>query len=663
MSFRKSRNGIGVGRNVRRRAFLAPVEELESRLVPSLLGQQLFPADNPWNERITNAPVAANSAAIMNNIVSRYGDGRLHPDFGQDYQTVNTPLYGIPYNVVHGNSVAKVHVVIDAYPNESDLQNAPIPANAVIEGDMQTGPTVGVDNRGDSHLLIWDADNNIAYEFYRASRPSENTDGQWHADQETVWNMKANTFRTLGWTSADAAGLSILAGLVRPDEGLPTNQGGQGVINHAIRFTLQNALVLNQYVYPASHTANPGNTNATIMPPMGMRFRLKASVDISQLGPEARIIAQAMKDYGLILADNGSNFFFSGTSYAVNGSNQIALTWNDNDIQDTLHGLKSLHYSDFEVVDTTPVVSGLSNASGPAGSTVTVIGQNFTGAAGHLQVLFANTPATNVTVLDDAHLTAVVPAGSGTVDVRVVSAVSSVPDTSNYKNPIFGNGFSAVTANDRFTYGSTSGPSQVQLYVSQVYVDLLQRPVDSAGLASWTQQLNQGLARTQFIHLIEASQEYRSDVVQALYHQVLGRGVDPAGLASWVNFLGQGNSADQLEIILLGSAEFFARVGGTNAAFVRGLYQTVLNRPVDPAGAQAWAQALAQGATRNAVAAAILGSIEADADEVQAYYARFLRRPADSAGLNAWVYALQHGLRQEDFIADLLSSDEYYAKA
>src|SRR5262249_19223730 len=155
----------------------------------------------------------------------------------------------------------------------------------------------------------------------------------------SVWDLKTDTFRPLGWTSADAAGLPILPGLVRPDEGLPVSEGGQGVINHAIRFTLQNALVLNQFLYPASHTANPGNTNAAVMPPMGSRFRLKAGVDISQLNPEARVIAQAMKDYGLILADNGSNFFFSGASYSVDGNNQFARTWNDNDIQDALHGL------------------------------------------------------------------------------------------------------------------------------------------------------------------------------------------------------------------------------------------------------------------------------------------------------------------------------------
>jgi hypothetical protein len=429
------------------------LEELESRLVPSLLGQQLFPSDYPWNQRITSAPVAANSASIMNNLLTIYGDGRLHPDFGQDSHTAGAPLYGIPYNIVHGNTQAKIHVVIDAFASESDLQDAPVPASAVLEGDLQSGPTVGLANRGDSHLLVWDEDNNIAYEFYHASRPSENSDGSWHADQETVWNMKTEEFRTLGFTSADAAGLSILAGLARPDEGLPTSEGGQGAINHAIRFTLQNAIVLDQFLYPASHTANPGNTNRSVMPPMGARFRLKASVDISTLNPESRVIAQAMKDYGLMLADNGSNFFFTGASYSVDASNQFTLTWNDNDIQDTLHGLKSLHYSNFEVVDLTPVVTGLSVHNGTAGSTITIIGQNFSGAAGLLQVTFGNAPATNVTFVDDAHITVTVPAGSGAVDVRVQSGVTTSPDSSNYNDPIFGYGLSAVTANDQFTYG------------------------------------------------------------------------------------------------------------------------------------------------------------------------------------------------------------------
>ncbi len=451
-----ARRPVPAVRPSRRRGPALLLEALEDRTVPTLLGQSLFPADNPWNQNIANAPVAANSTAIINHIISVQGtDGHIHPDFGQDYQNSNV-LYGIPYNVVHGNTTAKVQVVIDAYPGESDQQAAPIPANAVIEGDFQNGPRAGVNNRGDSHLIVWDEDNNVAYEFYHASRPSENSDGQWHADQETVWNMKTDQFRTLGITSADAAGLSVLAGLVRPDEGLPTSLGGQGAINHAIRFTLQNSLILDQFLYPASHVAN-SNTNAAIDPPMGARFRLKSSVDISTLNPESQIVARAMQQYGLILADNGSNFFFSGSSLAVNANNQFTSTWNDSDVQDSVHGLKSLTFSDFEVVDLTPVVTGLSTHSGSAGTTVTVTGQDFSGAAGHLQVLFGGTPASAVTILDDGHASAVAPAGTGTVDVRVQSGVTTTADASqNYTNPIFGYGISATNAGDQFTYGTST---------------------------------------------------------------------------------------------------------------------------------------------------------------------------------------------------------------
>lgn len=437
----------------RRRSALR-LEVLEDRTVPTLLGQQLYPSDYAWNQRITTAPVAANSAAILNNIITRSGDGRLHPDFGQDYRT-SQDLYGIPYNVVHGNTTAKVNVVIDAYPDESDVVGVPIPANAVLEGDLQNGPRFGVNNRGDSHLIIYDVDNQIAYELFRASRPSENADGKWHADQQSVWDMKTNSFRTIGWTSADAAGLSILAGLVRPDEGLPVSQGGQGVINHAIRFTLQNSIILDQFVYPASHTANPGNTNRAIQPAMGARFRLKASKDISLLNPQARIIAQAMKDYGMIVADNGSNFFFSGASYAVDASNGRTLTWDDDDVQDTTKGLKSLRFSDFEVVDLTPVVTGLSAQTGSAGSSLTITGKNFTGAAGRLKVLFGSVQATTVTVVNDSTITAVVPAGTGIVQVRVQSGVTTAADPDNYNNIIFGYGISAISASTQFTYAGT----------------------------------------------------------------------------------------------------------------------------------------------------------------------------------------------------------------
>jgi hypothetical protein len=429
------------------------IEELEDRVVPTLLGQQLFPSDYPWNQNISNAPVAANSGAIIAHINSSI---KIHPDWGNDSPTNgNSPLYGIPYNVVHGNTTAKVSVVIDNYPGESDIQPAPIPANPVIEGDFQNGPNPSLSNRGDSHLIVYDVDNNIAYEFFHASRPSENTDGKWHAAQESIWNMKTDAFRTLGYTSADAAGLSILAGLVRPDEGLPTSQGGQGAITHALRFTLPSGDVSPQYIYPASHVVSVSSGSTKL--PFGARLRLMntpaVNAMISTLGPEAQTIARAMQQYGLVLADIGSAMYVTGTSAAQDANNNISLTWNMNDVL----GLSALTASDFQVVNLTPVVSGISPNSGPAGTPVTITGQNFSGAAGHLAVFFGSTPATSVTFVDDSHITAVVPAGSGTVNVQVQSGVNETDPNNpndNVNNPIFGYGTSAISTAYQFTYGS-----------------------------------------------------------------------------------------------------------------------------------------------------------------------------------------------------------------
>jgi hypothetical protein len=442
----------------------------------TLLGAQLFPADNPWNQNIAGAPVAANSAAIISHIGSSI---HLHPDWGEDSSANgNDPLYGIPVNIVHGNSTTKVNVTIDNYPDESDIAPVPIPANAVLEGDFQNGPNMnggGYNNnqRGDSHLIIWDEDNNIAYELYGVSRPNDptlfpnnkddelpKTDNQWHAAQETIWNMNTNTFRTLGATSADAAGLSILAGLVRPDEGLPIAEGGQGAIDHALRFTLPSGDVSSQYIYPASHmvSASQGSTRL----PLGSRLRLAdtPAIDalIANMPPESQIIAHAMQQYGLILADIGSAMYVTGSSASVNANNQINLVWNSDDIFAD-NGLEVLTAGDFQVVDLTPRVTSLSAPSGAVGSTITVTGQNFSGAAGNLSVFFGSTPSASVTYVNDTQIKAVVPAGSGTVNVTVRSGVNEVDTVSdnpnaNVKAPIFGYGTSAVTTADQFTFSA-----------------------------------------------------------------------------------------------------------------------------------------------------------------------------------------------------------------
>jgi hypothetical protein len=447
------------------------VEELEGRVVPTLLGQQLFPTDYPWNQNISNAPVDPNSAAVIAHIGATV---HVHPDWGADSPANgSSPLYGIPHNIVHGNTTAGVNVIIDNYPGESDVAPVPIPANAVIEGDFQNGPNpngggYNANQRGDSHLIVWDEDTNTAYELYGVTRPSDptlfpntsgvelpHTDGLWHAAQESVWRMNTDGFRSLGATSADAAGLSILAGLARPDEGRPVAQGGQGAINHALRFTLPRGDINPQYVYPASHVVS--GTVASNKLPFGARLRLMntpaVNAVINGLGPQAQIIAHAMQQYGLVLADVGSAMFVTGTSASQDANNAISSTWNMSDVL----GLGGLHASDFEVVTLKPTVTGLSASSGPAGSTITITGQNFSGAAGHLKVTFGSAVASSVTFVDDAHITAVVPSGSGTVHVQVQSGVNATDPNNpndNVNNPIFGYGISATSAADQFTYAS-----------------------------------------------------------------------------------------------------------------------------------------------------------------------------------------------------------------
>jgi hypothetical protein len=493
------------------------IEELEGKRLLTLLGQQIFPADNPWNQNISNAPVAANSAAIISHIGASI---HLHPDWGEDSAANGSdPLYGIPVNIVHGNSTTKTSVTIDNYPDESDIVPVPIPSGAILEGDYQNGPNPnggGYNNgqRGDSHLIVWDEDNNIAYELYGVTRPSDpklfptdsgvelaHTDGKWHAAQETVWNMNTNTFRTLGATSADAAGLSILAGLARPDEGLPVSQGGQGAINHALRVTLPSSDINPQYIYPASHmvTTSQGSNNV----PLGARLRLAntpaINTMISNMPPQSQVIARAMQQYGLIVADIGSAMYVTGSSAAVDANNNINLVWNMDDLLAS-NGLKSLTAGNFEVVDLTPAVTGLSATRAAAGSVLTVTGRNFSGAAGHLSVFFGTTAATSVTIVSDTQLSVVVPQFTGTVDVTVQSGVTEIDNVSsspnaNVKAPIFGYGVSAKTSADRIT-SLAVGDLNLDGHVNSADVAALMQALTNPGAYQTQYQVSQATMQT-----------------------------------------------------------------------------------------------------------------------------------------------------------------------
>ena len=432
-------------RNLKMAGMLA-LDPLEARTLLSLQGNVLFPRDNPWNQKINNAPVAANSAALVNSI----GPGSpLHPDFGQGL--LGGGAIGIPYNVVSGNQ-AKIPVVLDAYASESDPVDVPIPPDAVIDGD----PSPADLNTGDRHLIVYDKDHNVVYELFNVHRPvEEEADHQWHADSEAVWDLSKNSFRTPTFTSADAAGLPILPGLVRPDEVLD-----QGVINHAIRFTVPKSR--NAFVFPASHQAGVNND---ALPRMGERFRLKQSFDISGYSVTDRVILQALKDYGMILADNGSSWFISGVP---------SERWDN----DELHAITRIHGSSFEAVDLTPVVSGLDQASGPSagGTQVMITGLNYSGAVGQLKVFFGTTAATAVTIASDGSVTVTTPARAASmVDVTVQTPY----------------GTSTILAADQFTYTGTPTPPAAPGSPNPPAASTLQKAptvlnwADSAGASSY----------------------------------------------------------------------------------------------------------------------------------------------------------------------------------
>ena len=279
-----------------------------------MAGCPVFPADNAWNRPVDGLPVAANSATLIRSI----GLGaHFHADFGSGLWD-GGPI-GIPYAVVDGGQ-RRVRVTFD-YAGESDPGPYPIPPNAPIEG----GPRAD----GDRHVLVVDKAACRLYELFDAHP----LDGgrSWHAGSGASWDLRSNRLRPRTWTSADAAGLPILPGLARYPE------VARGAIRHALRFTAPRTR--SAFVWPARHQA--GASSDPSLPPMGLRVRLKRSVSLSGLPRQARIVATAMKRYGLVLADNGSPWYVSGAPDP---------RWDN----DQLHALDRLSGRDFEVVTVRP---------------------------------------------------------------------------------------------------------------------------------------------------------------------------------------------------------------------------------------------------------------------------------------------------------------------
>jgi hypothetical protein len=279
--------------------------------LPGATHCEVLPPDNAWNQRVDRLPVAGNSAELIASI----GLGApVHPDFGSGLY--NGAPIGIPYAVVSKHT-RRVHVSFD-YASESDKGPYPLPRGVPIEG--------GPGSTGDRHVIVVNRDTCTDYELYAAyPRPG----GSWHAGSGAIFNLRSDRLRPAGWTSADAAGLPILPGLARYDE------VKRGSIDHALRFTA--SCTAKAYVYPARHFAS--TCSGANLPPMGLRVRLNASVKISGLPYQARIVAQALKRYGLILADNGSPWYISGAP---------DRHWNNS----ALHLLDQLTGRDFQVINT-----------------------------------------------------------------------------------------------------------------------------------------------------------------------------------------------------------------------------------------------------------------------------------------------------------------------
>jgi hypothetical protein len=284
----------------------------------------LFPLTNWWNADVSAAPVDPNSAAYIGFI----GAGRgMHPDFGGDSGDPSAPIYGMPYIVADGTQPL-VAVTFD-YDDESDFAapgrppGYPIPEEAKTQQKWIEGGLAGNEpSDGDRHMLIVDRDHRIDYELYDVRW----TGARWEAGSGAIFPLDSNARRPEGWTSADAAGLAILPGLVRYDEAYGTEP-----IRHAFRVTVR---ATNGYVFPASH--NAGSRSGAL--PMGARLRLKPNVDLSRFSPPLQRIFQAMKTYGLIVADNGTDMYVSGT---------YDTRWDNDDLNPAF---ASIHASDFEVV-------------------------------------------------------------------------------------------------------------------------------------------------------------------------------------------------------------------------------------------------------------------------------------------------------------------------
>jgi hypothetical protein len=556
---------------------------LAAHAVPQVAGCPVLPANNIWNVRVDALPVHPRSAAWVANVRAG-GDGATRPfhmDFGSGlYPEPPDPTaapIGIPYVVVTGTQ-PRVPVQFVDYADESDAGPYPVPPNAPIEG---VGPP---NDQGDRHVLVVDGTNCVLYEMGNAFPVSGGS--SWQASGGAVFDLRSNTLRPETWTSTDAAGLPIFPGLARYDE------VAAGVIEHALRFTADRTQ--KAYIWPARHFAS-SITDPNVAP-MGARFRLKASVDITHFSPQARVIAQAMKTYGIMLADNGSSWFVSGAPDPG---------WNNT----VLHELDALHGGDFEAVDTSGlqaspdsgVVVGSCNpgdgdgdgipdcVEAPEGRDASVKDNDVFGNARlfamqqYRDFLGREGDAAGISfwtqqLTSGAFIRTKVakaffdsPEFQGTISpvARLYFAYFlRIPDYAglNYWIANYRAGLPLANISNTFAqspeFTLRYGPLADGAFVDLVYNNVLGRAADAGGRAFWLNQLTtHAMTRGQVMLAFSEGAEYRALIanevfVTMTYLGMLHREPEPGGFTFWVDFMDHGGSGEDLIDGFLRSQEY-----------------------------------------------------------------------------------------------------------
>ena len=529
---------------------------------PTIGGCPVFPADNYWNTRVDHLPVHPSSAAWIATIGASRG---FHMDFGSGiYPDPPDPAaapIGIPFNLVPGTQ-PRVPVVFTDAPDESDAAPGvpasngtalyPYPPNAAIEG---VGPPNAT---GDRHVLVIDTDNCVLYET-GVSIPLAGG-ASWNAYSGAVFSLRSHALRPRTWTSSDAAGFPVFAGLARYDEALT------GLIPHALRFTAP--VTQRAFIWPARHQA--GSTTSASAPPMGARFRLRGGYDLSRFSPIARAIAQTMKTYGIVLADNGSAWFVTGAPDP---------RW-DNGV---LHELDVLRGSDFEAVDTCSLM--LDPDSGQADVTLDRDGDGIPNCVEG--GVARNATAKDNDVFGDARLFAMQQYRD------FLAREGDAGGIDFWRGQIASGAQSRLQVTSQF-FASQEFQSAIAP-VTRLYFAYFLRIPDYGGLTFWIQQYKAGVPLERISDAFAQSAEFtgrygtlgNAAFVDLVYRNVLGRAPDAGGLAFWTGNLD--TAAITRGGMMIGfseSAEYRALID--SEVFVTMMYAGMLRRAPDQAGFDFW---------------------------------------------------------------------------